>query len=374
LTLSMKIGSLLGIPVRLHYTLVLAVLLIAWTLAVGYMPAEYPNLSVNEYWVIGVIGAIALFVSVLVHELAHSYVAEKNGLPVKRIVLFIFGGVSEIEEEPKDPVLEFKIAVVGPASSVFIGIVVWLVWYMLSGLGLSPLFMAPLQYIGYINLLLGGFNLLPAFPLDGGRVLRAALWKSKKNLMKATKTATNVGIAFSYSFMLGGLMLLFIGFLINGLWFILIGWFLKNGAESSLRETMISEALAGVSVRDIMTPEVRTVEPDVLVRDLVDNYFSKYKHGGFPVVKDSTLLGLVTIEDIRKVPREKWQETKTADIMTPREKLTCLSPDELALDAFVRMSRRAIGRLPVLENGELVGIVTRSDILHVIRVRTEFGG
>jgi len=200
LTLSVKIGSLLGIPVRLHYTLVLAVLLIAWTLAVGYMPAEYPNLSVNEYWVIGVIGAVALFVSVLVHELAHSYVAEKNGLPVKRIVLFIFGGVSEIEEEPKDPVLEFKIAVVGPASSVF-------------------LFMAPLQYIGYINLLLGGFNLLPAFPLDGGRVLRAALWKSKKNLMKATKTATNVGIAFSYLFMLGGLTLLFIGFLINGLWF-----------------------------------------------------------------------------------------------------------------------------------------------------------
>ncbi len=369
--MSVKVGSLLGIPVKLHYTLVLAVLLIAWTLAVGFMPFEYPGLSSIEYWVIGIIGAFGLFTSVLIHELAHSYVAEKNGLPVRRIVLFIFGGVSEIEEEAKNPRLEFKIAVVGPASSILIGIVLGLTWYMVVGLGLSPLIVASLEYCSYINLLLGGFNLLPAFPLDGGRVLRAALWKWKNDFMRATKTATNVGVAFSYFFMLGGFAIIFFDSLISGLWFILIGWFLKNGSESSLKQTMVSEALAGVAVSDIMTREVHTVDPDTLLKDLVEDYFSKYKHGGFPVTENSTLLGLVTIEDLRKIPKEKWRETKTADIMTSCEKLICLKPDEMALDAFISMSKQAVGRMPVQANGKLVGIVTRSDILHSIKIRTE---
>lgn len=368
---SVKIGSLLGIPVKLHYTLVLAVLLIAWTLAEGLMPFEYPGLSTIEYWAIGIIGAVGLFTSVLIHELAHSYVAKKNGLPVNRIVLFIFGGVSEIEEEPKNPGLEFKIAVVGPASSISIGIILGLTWYMVGSLGFNPLVAAPLEYCAYINLLLGSFNLMPAFPLDGGRVLRAALWRWKNDLIGATRIATNVGVVFSYLFMLGGFAVIFFGSLISGLWFILIGWFLKNGAESSLRQTVVSEALAGVAVRDIMTREVRTVEPDVLLTDLVEDYFLKYKHGGFPVTKNSTLLGLVAFEDLRRVPKEKWGETKTADIMTSCEKLICLKQDELALDAFIRMSKQAVGRLPVRENGNLVGIVTRSDILHAIKVKTE---
>jgi Zn-dependent protease len=369
--LSVKIGSLFGVPVRLHFTLILAVLLIAWTLAAGFMPAEYPGLSSIQYWVIGIIGAIGLFTSVLIHELAHSYVAKKNGLPVKRIVLFIFGGVSEIEEEPKDPRLEFKMAVVGPASSLAIGVVLFLAWYLLNTFGLSPLIIAPMEYIGEINLLLGGFNLLPAFPIDGGRVLRAVLWKRKNDFIGATKTATRVGIAFSYLFMFGGLALIFFGPLINGLWFVLIGWFLKNGAESSLNQTVVSEALAGVSIRDIMTRNVHTVDPDTSVKDVMETHFLQYKHGGFPVEKDSKLLGLITLEDIRKSPREKWQETKVGDVMTSCEKLKCASPDELAVDALMKMSKQDIGRLPVQEDGKLVGIVTRSDILHAIRVRTE---
>jgi CBS domain-containing protein len=264
-------------------------------------------------------------------------------------------------------------AVVGPASSIIIGIVVLLAWYVSSGLDLSPLIVAPLQYIGLINLLLGGFNLLPAFPLDGGRVLRAALWKRKNDLVGATKTATNVGVAFAFLFMLGGFVFLFFGSFIDGLWLIFIGWFLKNGAESSLSRVVVSEALSGVAVGDIMTQEVRKVEPDMIVKDLVDDYFSKYKHGGFPVTENSTLLGLVTLEDVRRVPKEKWAEMKTSEIMTSCEKLTCLKPNESALDAFIRMSSQEVGRLPVREDGKLVGIVTRSDILHAIKVRTELG-
>ena len=367
--MSVKIGSLLGIPIRLHYTLVLAVLLIAWTLSVSLSPP----FSSLEAWTIGIVGAIALFTSVLAHELAHSYVAVKNGLPVKRIVLFIFGGVSEIEEEPKSPGVEFKMALVGPASSIIIGVVVMLLWFASTELNLSPLIIAPLQYVGLINLLLGGFNLVPAFPMDGGRVLRAVLWRGKKDLVEATKTATSVGVAFSYLFMLGGFVVIFLGSLISGIWFILIGWFLRNGAESSLRQTIVSEALAGVAVSDIMTQDVHTVEPDIPLKDIVDDYFSKYKHGGFPVAKNSSLLGLVTIEDVRKVPKEKWPEIKVAEVMTPCEKLTCLKAKDSALDAFVRMSKGEIGRLPVREDGKLVGIVSRSDILRAIKVRTELG-
>ncbi|MFW6117579.1 MAG: site-2 protease family protein [Thermoproteota archaeon] len=369
--MSLKIGSLLGIPVKIHYTLILAFLLISWSLAESYMPAEYPELPVTQYWIIGVIGAIGLFVSVLVHELSHSYVAQKNGLPVRRIMLFIFGGVSETEGEAEDPGLEFKMAIVGPASSILIGIVTGVIWYALISLQSHPVVLAPLEYWSYINLLLGGFNLLPAFPLDGGRVLRATLWKWKYDFMEATKIATKVGIGFSYLFMLGGFAVIFLGSLTTGLWFVFIGWFLKNGAESNLRRTKISNALSGVEVRDIMTREVRTVEPDLSVQDLVEKYFARYKHGGYPVTKGSEVLGLVTVEDVRSVPQEKRRDTTIGEVMTPCEELVCLKPEEQALDAFMKISQKNIGRLPVLEQDKLAGIVTRSDILHSIKIRTE---
>ena len=372
--MSLKIGRLLGVPIRLHYTLILGVLLITWTLAIGYLPSEYPGLSSATYWLIGVIGASVLFISVLIHELAHSYVAKKSGLPVRRIVLFIFGGVSEIEEEPKEASVEFKIALVGPLTSFAIALVLWLLQYVTNAFRGSVLIVAPLEYGAYINVLLGGFNLLPAFPLDGGRIFRAMVWRWKKNLVRATRIATNVGVFFAYLMMFGGFMLVIGDVFIGGLWFILIGWFLKSGAESSYRQTIINEALANVSIRDIMTRDVHTVNPDTLVKDVVETHFIKYKHGGFPVEKDSKLLGLITLQDIKKIPREKWQETKVGNIMTPCERLKCASPNELAVDALMTMSRHDVGRLPVQENGKLVGIISRSDILRAIRIRTELGG
>jgi len=373
-TMSIRIGRLLGVPLILHYTLILGVLLITWTLTVGYLPSEYPGLTSATYWVIGAIAAIVLFTSVLIHELAHSYIAKKNGLPVRRISLFIFGGVSEIEEEPKEANLEFKIALAGPLTSFGIALILWLMQYGAGALRASVVFVAPLEYGAYINVLLGAFNLVPAFPLDGGRVLRAGIWRWKKDLVKATRIATKVGVFFAYLMIFGGFMIIIGGVFISGLWFILIGWFLKSGAESSYRQTIVNDALVGVSIRDIMTRNVHTVDPDVSVEDVVETHFLQYKHGGFPVEKDSKLLGLITLEDIRKSPREKWQETKVGDVMTTCEKLKCASPDELAVDALMKMSKRDIGRLPVQENGKVVGIVTRSDILHAIRVRTELKG
>ncbi len=359
---------------KLHYTLILAVLLITWTLAIGYLPSEYPGLSSEAYWLIGAIAAIVLFVSVLVHELAHSYVAKKNGLPVKRIVLFIFGGVSEIEEEPNEPGLEFRIALVGPLTSFLLALILWSLQYAVGFFGANVVVIAPLEYGAYINVLLGGFNLLPAFPLDGGRVLRAGIWRWKKDRTYATRIATRVGVLFSYILIFWGFFVVILGVFIGGLWLILIGWFLKNGAESSYRQTIMSEALAGVLIRDIMTREVHTVNPDALVGDVVGTHFSQYKHGGFPVEKDSKLLGLVTLQDIRKIPKEKWRETKISQAMTPYEKLKCASPDETAVEALMKMARYDVGRLPVQEDEKLVGIVTRSDIVHVIKVKTELGG
>jgi Zn-dependent protease/predicted transcriptional regulator len=373
-TMSIRIGRLLGVPLILHYTLILGVLLITWTLTVGYLPSEYPGLTSATYWLIGAIAAVVLFTSVLIHELAHSYIAKKSGLPVRRIVLFIFGGISEIEEEPKEANLEFKMALAGPLTSFGIALVLWLLQYGALALRASVVIVAPFEYGAYINVLLGGFNLVPAFPLDGGRILRAGIWRWKKDLIKATRIATRVGVVFAYLMIFGGFVFLIGGVFISGLWFILIGWFLKNGAESSYRQTIISEALTGVSIREIMTRDVHTVDADTSVKDVVETHFTQYKHGGFPVEKDSRLLGLVTLEDVRKIPREKWQETKVGDVMTPCEKLKCASPDELAVDALMKMSKQDVGRLPVQEDGKLVGIVTRSDILHAIRVRTELKG
>ncbi|MCS7115357.1 MAG: site-2 protease family protein [Nitrososphaerota archaeon] len=370
--MSLRIGTLLGVPVKLHFTLVLGLLLIAWTLAVGYLPSEHPGLSLEAYWLIGIVGAVTLFASVLLHELAHSYVAKKNGLPVRRIVLFIFGGVAEIEEEPKQADLEFKLALAGPLTSFVTALALWLLQYPASVFGV--LAVAPLEYGAYINVLLGGFNLLPAFPLDGGRILRAGIWRRKKNFLQATRIATKVGVFFSYALVFWGLFSIIGGVFIGGLWFILIGWFLKSGAESSYRHAIVSEALADVLVRDIMTREVHTVNSDLPIRDVVETHFTRYKHGGFPVVKDSELLGLITLEDVKKVPKEKWHETKVADIMTPCEKLKCASPDETAVDALLEMSKYNVGRLPVQENGKLVGIITRSDIIHAIRIKTELEG
>jgi len=226
--LSLKIGKILGIPLKLHYSLILGVLFIVLTLAQGYLPSEYHGLSSEIYWLIGAIGAIVLFASVLIHEIAHSYVAKKSRLPVKHIMLFIFGGVSEIEEEPKEASLEFKMALAGPLVSLFIALVLWSLQYIVRVFEGDVIIVASLEYGAYINMLLGGFNLIPALPLDGGRVLRAGIWRWKKDMTRATRIAADVGVFFANLMLFGGVGLVIIRLFIAGLWFIVIGWFLRE--------------------------------------------------------------------------------------------------------------------------------------------------
>src|SRR5712692_3363933 len=283
--MSLNIGRIIGIPVRIHYTLWLVLLLIAWSLAEGYMPQHYPNQSATTYWAIGIVSAVVLFVSVFLHELSHSYIAKKNGMPIKRITLFFFGGVSEMSEEPKDPALEVRMAAAGPLTSFLIAIVLGGFWYLTVLVGgptpggLTPI-IATLYYAALLNGVLGAFNLIPAFPLDGGRVLRGSLWNRSKNLLSATTNATRVSEAISLLMMAVGLFFVVFGDFINGLWIIFLGWFIRSGAETSLRQTRLTESLAGVIVVDIMTRELLSVSPDASVQQLVSDYFLVHPHGG----------------------------------------------------------------------------------------------
>ena len=369
--MSVSVGKIFGVQIRIHYTWVFIFLLITWSLATGYMPSQFPGLETSVYWIIGIISALALFISVLIHELAHSYVALRQGLNVPSITLFLFGGVSEILEEPENPKLEAKMAAIGPLSSFGIAVVFAILWFMAINLNLDTVIIAPLSYIAIINVLLGGFNLLPAFPLDGGRVLRAALWNWKKNLIKATSLSSKISSAIAYIMVgLGFVLMLFLD-LFNGLWLIFIGWFLKNGAESSLKQTIISQALGNVSVQKIMNIDVKSVSPEMSISAIITDYFEQFSHGGFPVVTDGQFLGIVTISDVREVEPKKRDETKVRDIMTTKDRVIFVSPDESSVDALVKLSKNNIGRLPVLDQNKLVGILTRSDIMKVIRTRTE---
>lgn len=369
--MSLKAGRILGVSIRIHYTLVLTFLLIAGTLSVGFMPREYPGLPPTTYIVIGVVGALLLFVSVLIHELAHSLVAKRNGLRVRQIVLFIFGGVSELEDDPRDSSVEFKVAVVGPLTSFAIAAILWVLWNTLILVRTDVVYLAVLQYGSFINLILGGFNLIPAFPMDGGRVFRSVIWRRRRDKYTATRIASRVGVGFAYVFIGFGLVIAFTGNFIGGIWLVFIGWFLRNGSESGLMQATISEALGKTRVGDVMTTSIHTVKPGSTLKEVIDDYLLVYKHGGYPVVLEGKFLGIITLNDVKRVPKEKWTETHAQDVMTPVEKIVSVGRGVHASEALMLMSTQSIGRLPVLENGTLVGIISRSDLMKIINLKTE---
>ena len=371
----MNIGRILGIPIRIHWTLWLVFLLIAWSLAVGYLPATYPQLSASMDWIVGAVSALLLFVSVLLHELSHSYIAKKNGLPIARITLFFFGGVSEMTEEPQDAALEVRMAAAGPLTSFAIAGVLGALWYVGGYTGFPVAVMAVLRYNAFINVALGAFNLIPAFPLDGGRVLRGGLWQSSKNLLKATRKATRVSEILSLLMIFAGLSLIVLNpdNIVNGIWIIFLGWFIRSGAETSLRQTQMTEALHGVSVGDIMTRNLLTVAPNLTVQQLVNDYFLVHPHGGYPVVQNDKLQGVVTMGSVRSIPREKREFETVAQAMVPYERIVTINSTASAAYAMQKMAKNQIGRLVVTEGDRILGIVTRGDLMKTIRTRQDLG-
>lgn len=371
--MSINLGRLMGIPIRINYTLWLVFLLIAWSLAVGYMPSQYPGLSTLTYWGIGVACAAILFISILIHELSHSLIAKRNNLPIARITLFFFGGVSEMTEEPRDASLEVRMAAAGPLMSFLIAIVLGGGWYVGVLLHLPTAVEATLWYSGLINLVLGIFNLVPAFPLDGGRVFRGTLWRRSGNLLGATQTATRVSEGIAFLLMLGGFLILFIGDLVDGIWFFFLGWFIRSGAETSYRQTLFSESLTGVTVDDIMSRDVRTVPPEITIQQLISDYLLIHSHGSYPVVADHTVLGLVTLDSVRAIPPEKRSVVSVRDAMIFRDRVPIVQPSTPAADLMQRIAKSGLGSALVMEEEHLLGIVTSGDIMRTIKMRQTFG-
>jgi Zn-dependent protease/CBS domain-containing protein len=368
---SFRIGRIAGIDIFIHVSWIIIFVLLTWSLATGWFAVLYPGWSTITYWVVSLIAALLLFVAVLVHELAHSLVARARGLQVKNITLFIFGGVSNIEQEPQTPGVEFQMAFVGPLTSLVIGGIAYLLQLAL-GENTSPL-AAILRYLAVTNILLGIFNLIPGFPLDGGRVLRSIIWKLTGSLRTATRVTTLVGEMIAYLFILLGIWLFFGGNLLDGIWLGFIGWFLLNAAQSANAQSMLQSMLKGVTVGEVMNPSPITVPANISLQKLVDDYFLPRGLRSAMVTQFDQLAGLITLSDIRSVPREQWSQVSVGQVMIPVNKLYVVSPQQSLNDVLPLMAEHDVNQLPVVQDGRLVGVLSRDAIMRYLEVRRSLG-
>jgi Zn-dependent protease len=342
--------------------------LLAVSLATGWFPQLYPGWSTTIYWLIALLSSLLLFVSVLLHELAHSLVARRRGLPVKSITLFIFGGVSNIEREPTSPGIEFQLAFVGPLTSLVLGTICFLLQLPLRGSN-SPL-EGILYYLAVTNILLGIFNLIPGFPLDGGRVLHSIVWKLTGDLRQATRVASLTGQVIAYLFILFGVWLFFAGDILNGIWFGFIGWFLLSAAQSAKAQGMLTSVLSGVTVGEVMNPKpAATVPADISLQHLVDASFLPYGLRYALVMQGEKLVGLMTLSDIRHIPRDQWGQVPVSQAMIPLARLHVATPQQSLSDVLPLLAGRDVNQLPVVDNGALVGILSRDGIVQYLEVR-----
>jgi Zn-dependent protease len=386
MTKGIKIFKLFGITIRIDWSWLLIFMLVTWNLSSAFVQV-HSNWSTAYAVTIGVVAALIFFFSVLLHELAHSLVAQAQGIPVDSITLFLFGGVSNIREEPKSPGSEFLMAIVGPITSLVIGFGLLL----LAGTGLNVNSLKNLQltqiiagmsagrtlalWLGSINVILGIFNLIPGFPLDGGRVLRSIFWAITKNLQKATQWASMVGQVIAWGLIMGGIAMMFgikLPFfgqgLLSGVWMILIGWFLNMAATQSYQQLVIKTALEDVPVRRMTKRNPPTVQANITVDDLIENNIMQSDDHAFPVFQGTELVGIVCLDDVRTVPSSERATRRVSDIMTPKDKLITIGPDEPAQKALTALSEYNIRQLVVLENGQLFGLVRRRDIVRYLQL------
>jgi Zn-dependent protease/predicted transcriptional regulator len=366
--------KMLGFEVRVDASWLIIAVLIVWSLAVGVFPYRLPGLPSATYWWMGIFGALGLFVSIVVHEFSHSIVARRNGLPMKGITLFVFGGVAEMESEPPDPKTEFLMALAGPLASLAIGAV----FYVIGAAAATSLpleVVTVLNYLAQINWLLAIFNMIPAFPLDGGRVLRALLWQRSGNLVSATRTAAFAGSIFGALLMAGGLLQLFYGNFIGAVWWFLLGMFLRSVSAASYQRVLVQSVLEGEPVRRFMNPNPVTVTPDMSVQDLVENYVYKYHHKMFPVVTDSQqLVGCVSTEQVKQMPKNEWNRHSLREITQPCSPQNTVTPDTNAASVLSIMSHEGDRGLIVVDNGRVVAFVSPQDLLHFLSAKLELEG
>ncbi|HEY6270496.1 MAG TPA: site-2 protease family protein [Terriglobales bacterium] len=369
-----KLGRISGISIGLHYSWFIIALLIALSLAEHFHVVN-PRWSETVVWSAAIVTAVLFFAALLLHELAHSLLAKARGLRVREITLFALGGVSQIESEASDAKTEFWIAIAGPITSLVIGFVLLAVarfagWR--SGTEPTTPVVGVLLWLGYINVALAGFNMIPGYPLDGGRVLRAIIWWITRNADRSTRLASRTGEVVAFMFILLGLFRFFgEGGNFAGLWLAFIGWFLLDAARASYVQVELMAGLRGRRVADLMDHDGPTVEGHLSLQDFVDEYFLRTGVRGYVVVRDDRVIGLITPHEVKGVARDLWRQTSVQSVMRPLGQLHTVAPETPALQALEMMSHEDINQLPVISNGRLEGVFSRAHVLRFLRTRTE---
>lgn len=385
-----RIGKIFGINIHIDLSWFLIFGLASWSLAASF-GQMHPAWAVSLQWGMALLAALLFFLSVLAHELAHSLIARRRGIPVRNITLFMFGGVSNIQREPSSPMDEFLVTIVGPLTSFVLGAIFIFLGRALSGINtinemnavalLSQIGPAStiLLWLGSINILVAAFNLLPGFPLDGGRILRSILWGISENLEKATRWASRIGQVMAWLIIFSGMAMLFgvqipllgTGF-INGIWLIFIGWFLQNAAAQSYHKVVVQDILEDVPVKKMMYPNVPVVPETLTVQGLIDNYIMQSEDRAFLVYNDERLTGLVTIDDIQSINPNSRGQIMVKDVMTPSRKIVVISPEEEASEAFERLQSEKIRQLPVVSGSKIIGMLRRRDIIRWLQLQSQF--
>ena len=366
---SFKLGRILGVDVGVHWSWIFIFGVVTWSFATGVLEHYYPNWTDAQRWIAGALVSAVFFLSVLAHEMSHAVVSNRLGLPVRTITLFVFGGVANLEREPENARDEFRIAIVGPGMSMFLGLLFALAWAAIYPFndeiaGISA-------YMALTNASLAVFNMLPGFPLDGGRVFRSVLWGRNHDRLRATRTASRVGEWIAYGMMALGLAYTVIGGLFSGIWFLLIGFFLRNASSSSYEQLLIESTLSGIKVRDVMRRNALTVAPDVSLEELVHDGILRGNGRCFAVMAGGDFSGLVTLTDVRRVPRDEWPTTSVYRAMTPATKLHTVRPGDNLMDVLRLMVEHDVHQLPVLEGASYTGMLDRGDVMRFIEVRRD---
>lgn len=368
---SIKLFRIFGIEVRLDSSWFIIFALIAYYFGFSYFPVVLSGLGGGFLTIVTLITTLLFFFSVLFHEMSHSVVAKRMGIPVGRISLFIFGGMAEIEKEPDNPQTEFVMAIAGPASSFFLAIIFGTIWAFTRNIGVVG---EPSKYLALVNVALGVFNLLPGYPLDGGRVLRSIIWKFSGNLRQATLIASNGGRVIGFLIIAAGFFFFFSGNFLNGIWLVFIGWFLQSAASTGYRQLVFETSIKGIKVKDIMNENVVCVTKDINLEELVDNYFMKYRYGRFPVIEDEEnekLIGVISVHDIKEIPREDWATTTAGDVVRPISDSEIINMNMEVSEAIKRMSKNDLGHLVIMSGDKITGLITKSDVMRFIKLKSE---
>ncbi len=366
-----RLFKLLGFEVKLDLSWFILAILITWSLAKGFFPQYFKDLPNAAYWWMGVAGTLGLLISIVLHELSHSLVARRYGIPMKGITLFIFGGVAEMDEEPPSPKAEFFMAVVGPLASILIALLSYQIYIFGKQFGWPVPVNGIFLYLGIINMVLAIFNLFPGFPLDGGRMLRSVLWYWKNNIRWATRVSSQIGAAFGLGLIILGLVSFIFGNLIGGIWWVLIGFFLRNASQMSYKQLFIRKALEGEHVSRFMKTDLITVSSSIPIEELVEDYFYKHHFKMYPVLDNSKLIGCVTTRMVKEIPKENWKFRKVEEIISPCTEENSVRPDTDAMDAISKMYQSGNSRLLVVEAGKLVGIITLKDMMEFLSMKMD---